>query len=97
MRLLWLREARTELREAIRYYRDEGGLNIAQDFHNAVMQAAERLLEYPELGVGIKHACRRFNLHDYPYSLIYRATSVAITIVAVAHHSRRPGYWAGRR
>lgn len=97
MRLLWQQRARTELREAIRYYRDEGGLNIAQDFHNAAMQAAGRLLEYPELGVRIKHACRRFNLNDYPYSLIYRVTPVAITIVAVAHHSRRPGYWAGRR
>lgn len=97
MKRLWQQQARTELREAIRYYRDEGGLNIARDFHNAAMQAAGRLLEYPEQGVGIEHACRRFNLHDYPYSLIYRITPAAIIIVAVAHHSRRPGYWAGRR
>ncbi len=57
------------------------------------MQAAQRLLHYPELGVKASHGARRFVLHDYPYTLIYRMTPEAIIIVAVAHQSRRPGYW----
>lgn len=97
MRLVWQSHAKVELGEALKYYRDQAGLDIARDFNQAAMQAAQRLLEYPELGVKTGHGARRFVLHDYPYTLIYRAMPEAIIIVAVAHHSRRPGYWAGRR
>lgn len=37
------------------------------------------------------HLLRRF-----PYSVIYIIAPDEIIIVALAHHSRRPGYW-GRR
>lgn len=97
MKLLWQNQARTELREALRYYRDQAGQYIAQDFAEMTMQAALRLSEHPELGAKSGHGLRCFVLHDYPYSLIYRAMPDAVTIVAIAHHSRRPGYWAGRR
>lgn len=97
MRLAWQSQARVEFGEALKYYRDQAGLDIARDFSHATMQAAQRLLEYPEMGVKTGHGARRFVMHDYPYTLVYRVMPEAIIIVAVAHHSRRPGYWAGRR
>lgn len=97
MRLVWQRQAKVEFVEALKYYRDQAGLDIARDFNQATMQAAQRLLEYPEMGARTGHGARRFFLHDYPYTLVYRVMSETIVIVAVAHHSRRPGYWAGRR
>ena len=97
MRLVWQSHAKLELGEALKYYRDQAGLDIARDFSQATMQVAQRLLRYPELGVKAGHGARRFVLHDYPYTLIYRVTPEAIIIIAVTHHSRRPGYWAGRR
>jgi hypothetical protein len=39
---------------------------------------------------------RRCPLHDYPYNVVYRLTPEAIIVVALAHQSRLPGYWAGR-
>jgi len=36
-------------------------------------------------------------LTRFPYSLIYTESGDEIRILAVAHHSRRPGYWRGRR
>lgn len=97
MKLVWQSEARRELREALAYYRDRAGLDIAQDFRLAAMRAAERLLDHPDIGAMTgHHGARRFVLHDYPYTLFYRATPESLIILAVAHQSRRPGYWAGR-
>ena len=39
---------------------------------------------------------RRYLFSVYPYSLIYRVTDQEITIVAVAHAKRKPGYWMNR-
>ena len=97
MKLLWQNHAKVELSEALKYYRDQAGLDIARDFNQATMQAAQRLLEYPEMGAKTSHGARRFILHDYPYAIVYRVMPETIIIVAIAHHSRRPGYWVGRR
>jgi plasmid stabilization system protein ParE len=97
LKLVWQSEARRELREALAYYRDRAGLDVAQDFRLAAMRAAERLLDHPDIGAMTRHGARRCVLHDYPYTLFYRVTPESLIILAVAHQSRRPGYWAGRR
>jgi plasmid stabilization system protein ParE len=97
LKLLWQHHAKIELSEALKYYRDQAGLDIARNFNQAAMRAARRLIKFPEIGVKAGHGIRRFVLQDYPYTLIYRATPEAVIIVAIAHQSRRPGYWQGRR
>lgn len=86
-----------ELSEALKYYRDQAGLDIARDFNQAALQAAQRLKEYPEIGAKASHGARRFVLQDYPYTLIYRVIPETLIIVAIAHQSRRPGYWKRRQ
>jgi len=39
---------------------------------------------------------RRYLLHRFPFSVVYRERAVKIEIVAVAHAHRRPGYWVKR-
>jgi len=97
LKLVWHNQARSELRESLIYYRDHANLSIARDFNAAVMRAANQLLQFPALGSPTDHAARQLPLHDYPFNLVYRAKPTEIIIIAVAHHSRRPGYWAGRR
>lgn len=97
MRLVWQNQARAELCEALIYYRDHASQSIARDFNAAVMRVANQLLQFPALGGQTVNAARRFPLHDYPYSLIYRAEPTEIIIIAVSHQNRRPGYWSGRR
>ena len=86
-----------ELREAVRFYRDNAGYRIAGDFRDTVVRTAEQLREQPEIGLRIDHNAHRILVDDYPYSLIYRFEPSGVIIFAVAHHSRRPGYWVGRR
>jgi len=40
---------------------------------------------------------RRMAIHRYPYFIVYRVHAGRLHVLALAHHSRRPGYWAGRR
>jgi hypothetical protein len=43
------------------------------------------------------HSTSRFLLRKFPFTLIYRERpSGVIQIVAVAHTSRKPGYWKHR-
>jgi hypothetical protein len=39
---------------------------------------------------------RRVLVRRFPYFVIYREWSDRLEIVAVAHQSRRPGYWRSR-
>ena len=82
---------------AIDWYVGEGAYIAADDFANALEKAFELLSEHPYLGGQAPHHTRMLTLHSFPYSLIYRIQNNEIRIIAVAHHSRRPGYWVGRR
>ena len=97
MRIFWQDHAKIELKEAAQYYRTNAGNDVAHDFRDEVRRLTRQLLEHPEIGVRILREIRRYPLHDYPFNIIYRLTPESIIIVALAHHSRRPGYWAGRR
>ena len=55
-----------------------------------------RLREFPNAGSPERHSSRRLTLKPYPYAIIYRVSGDEVTIVAVAHAKKRPGYWAGR-
>lgn len=97
MKIVWQDHAKAEFREAVRYYRLHAGNTIAQGFADDTQRATRQLREQPGLGMRLGGEVRRYPLHDYPYHLVYRLNAEAIIIVALAHHSRRPGYWAGRR
>jgi toxin ParE1/3/4 len=97
LNLVWLGEARRELGDALAYYREQAGFEVAQGFKLTIKRSAERMLQYPNLGAAAGHGARRFVVGNYPYSLIYRAQAGSVTIIAVAHQNRRPAYWAGRR
>jgi toxin ParE1/3/4 len=55
------------------------------------------LLEHPGLGMIWRNGKRRLVMRRFRYTLIYTVAGDQIRILAVAHHSRRPGYWRGRK
>ncbi|WP_239190188.1 type II toxin-antitoxin system RelE/ParE family toxin [Candidatus Nitrotoga sp. HW29] len=55
------------------------------------------LNQFATLGESGAHNTRSLPLHGFPYSLIYRLQDNTVCVIAIAHHSRRPGYWVGRR
>jgi plasmid stabilization system protein ParE len=95
-----LEEAAEEAIEAAAWYeRERAGLGV--EFSQAVDAAIDLLEE--ELvpltnmpgGAGSRGA-KRLLLKRFPYDIVVREFPEEVVVVAVAHHSRRPGYWRHR-
>jgi plasmid stabilization system protein ParE len=97
MRISLSEEALADFETAIDWYLEELAFAAADDFADEFEHALALLGTFPEMGVTSEHKTRAFTLPKFPYSLIYRVFPDHIRIIAVAHHRRRPGYWAGRR
>jgi plasmid stabilization system protein ParE len=92
------RDARAEYRSAVAWYR-ERSLDAARGLVGAVAEGLRTIEETPlawPLWRG--GPVRRRVLRRFPYSLFYLESPEReqIVIVAVAHHSRSPGYWLSR-
>ena len=87
--------ARRELREAHRWYYDRSPL-VAASFAREIQSSMERIEEAPDRYPEGEQGTRRFLVSRFPCTVVYRASESVITIVAVAHQSRQPGYWAAR-
>ena len=71
--------------------------DAALGFDAEVNRAIGLIVESPQRWPIGPHGTRRFLLRRFPFFLIYRErTPVEIQIVAVAHTSRKPGYWKHR-
>lgn len=93
----WLHpEAQQDRREAAEFYREQAGAPLSQAFL-AEFEHSVGLLQYPRLGAIWRHGRRRLVTRRSPFSVIYSIVGEQIRILAVAHHSRRPGYWRGRK
>jgi plasmid stabilization system protein ParE len=89
------KEARNELRDAIKYYKDAGE-DVRIDFENAVKEAIERVRQFPEGWAQVELGMRRVLVKGFPYGLIYTPEQGEIFIVSVMHLARRPAYWSKR-
>jgi len=93
----WLHpEARRDLREAARYYRQRAGSVLAQQLLGEFERSAALLLTHPRLGVVWLHGRRRLLMRRFPYAVIYSIADEQIRILAVAHTSRHSDYWRDR-
>ena len=87
--------ARLELHEAASYY-EANVAGLGEEFIAEVEQVCALLGEHPSLGARYDIRHRRALIRRFPFALIYRVHDSALTIVAVAHTKRWPGYWRGR-
>lgn len=91
----FLDEALEEAEEAARWYARRSPI-AAAGFSEAFALAIWQIEQTPNAWPQHEWNTRRLLLRRYPYHVIYRAGSDRIVIVAVAHTSRRPGYWRDR-
>jgi toxin ParE1/3/4 len=70
---------------------------LGDDFRKELSDALARVQDNPFMHAAESGSLRIAPLHRFPYSLIYEDLPDRIWIAAVAHHSRRPGYWSRRR
>lgn len=91
-------EAEADLRDAAEFYRVRAGNSLSQSLLAEFEQSVIILLQHPGLGSPWRGpGRRRYLMKRFPYSLIYTFYGEEVQILAVAHHSRRPGYWRGRK
>lgn len=71
--------------------------DAALKFDSEVDRAFREIAQAPRRWASGAYQTRRFLLRKFPFVLIYRErTGGDIQIVAVAHTSRKPGYWKKR-
>jgi plasmid stabilization system protein ParE len=87
--------ADAELAEAVDYY-DGKALGLGDRFLADVNAATRTIERYPNIAPVIDDDVRAKSLVRFPYSVMYVVEDQELFIVAVAHQSRRPGYWADR-
>ena len=97
MRISLSDEALADFEAGTNWYLDRLAFSAADDFADEIERALSILSGFPSIGIAGLHQTRIFTLQNFPYSLIYRVQPEYVRVIAVAHHSRRPGYWAGRR
>lgn len=92
-------EAAEEYLTATQYYLDRASPLVAAAFVAEVEAAIQTLLISPTMLAVIEEPqIRRYLLTRFPYSIYYRwePDQDRVSIYAVMHFSRRPGYWHER-
>ncbi len=89
-------EATAEYDAAFDWYLEQSP-DAALKFDAQVDRALAYILHAPQRWTAGPFSTRRFLLRNFPFNVIYRQlASARVQIVAIAHTSRRPGYWMGR-
>jgi len=71
--------------------------DAALKFDAELERALAEIAQAPQRWASGPHHTRRFLLRKFPFLLIYREwTGGDLQIVAIAHTSRKPGYWKER-
>jgi len=88
--------ALAELHDAAAFYMEKANVELGLAFVAEFERTTNLVLKNPMLGAIFRGSRRRYLLRRFPYSIIYQVTVEELRVVAVAHHRRRPGYWASR-
>lgn len=91
----FLAAARHELLAEVLYY-SESEAGSGAKFASAFEQALTIAAQFPLAGPSGPGETRKVMVKDFPVSVFYLMENEGIVVVAVAHHSRRPGYWMDR-
>ena len=93
-----VRQASDEFAEAVRWY-EERRVGLGGEFFDSVVAMMEIITASPEIGaaVGTDVCTRRVLVPGFPCHIVYHLRPTEVVGVAIAHLSRRPGYWKARR
>lgn len=92
-------DALLEYAEAAHYYLEQASPQVAQAFVSEIENAVAAFVVTPtRWRVSDDPEIRRFILRRFPFVIYYRWETLPerVTIYAVMHTSREPGYWQKR-
>ena len=95
MKLRILPAAKAEIDEASEYY-DAQRAGPGDRYRASVQDALRSVLDMPLAWSPMRGGYRRCGTSPFPYQIIFKISGEIVIVVAVAHTSRRPGYWRGR-
>ncbi len=98
MKLRVHRLAVVEIDHEVDYY-EERQPGLGNELENEIESALRRILRFPESAPQWKdRPDRRLAVLDrFPFTIPYQIMGDEIVVLALAHTSRRPGYWKRRR
>jgi plasmid stabilization system protein ParE len=89
--------ALVELEDAAAWYEARGaglGLDFAAEIERVIAAIGEHPLAFPQWTTG--DPVRRAVARRFPYALFFDIEPARAVVMAIAHTSRRPGYWSAR-
>jgi len=97
MQIVFTDVARRDLIEATTWFEEHSALG-GTAFAALIRETVERISKVPLAAPAWapEPRFRAWTLKRVNYRVFYEITDRAIRIVAIAHTSRRPGYWLGR-
>ena len=87
--------AEEEIKEAFLWYFERSPV-AADAFRAEVFAAIDSLAEDATMWPVDADGVRYFILRRFPYTIHYEVAASLVTVLAVAHQRRRPGYWHER-
>lgn len=84
--------AESDIADAFLWYRERNRL-VADAFRVEVFDTIDRVVAAPLSRPADEEDNRKRILRRFPYAVFYEVLDSTVTILAVAHHRRRPGYW----
>lgn len=87
--------AEIDYTESLTWYA-ERSVDVANDFDAEFDRAMSQIATDPERFPLCDSRHRYYFLRRFPFRIIYRVVRDEILVIAVAHGSRSPDYWANR-
>lgn len=90
-------DALSEFEAATLFYVQEASEAAALTFVSATEESVADILQAPERWrIAEEPGIRRYVCRRFPFVLYYRESKIGVTLYAVRHASRKPGYWRDR-
>ena len=90
-----IKEAEIELWESVDFYENQvAGLGL--DFESEIRNALRIIQQNPEMWPLRQRNVRRYLIERFPFAIHYTIEPDILRIIAIAHCSRKPGYWKNR-
>ncbi len=87
--------AERELVEAAGFYEARTG-GLGGDFIRRVEHTLTQIAANPEAGNVLAGTIRRRLVQRFPFAILYQSGPEELSVIAVMHLRRRPGYWEKR-
>jgi toxin ParE1/3/4 len=81
--------------EAVKFY-ETRAVGLGGDFIREVEHTLAQIVTNPEAGSAFAGTIRRRLLRRFPFAILYQTGAENLSVIALMHLHRRPGYWKRR-